>query len=46
MKANLLMDNLFDLESREICDNTVVVMEFNEEPVESMRDLILQFWYQ
>ena len=46
MKANLLLDNLFDLESSEICDNTVAVMEFNKEPVESMRDLILQFWYQ
>ena len=43
MKANLLMDNLFDLESSEICDNTVAVMEFNEEPVESIKDLILNF---
>ena len=46
MKANLLTDNLFDLESGEICDDVSDVIDFGEEPSESIRDLILQFWSQ
>ena len=46
MKANLLMGNLFDLESNEICDDISDVINSDDEPSESIRDLILQFWHQ
>ena len=46
MKANVLMDQMFDIHSGEICDDIVNVVEMPEELVESIRDLILQFWYQ
>ena len=46
MKANLLMDKLFDLESGEICDDVSDVINFDEKSSESIRDLILQFQYQ
>ena len=46
MKANILMDQLFDINSSEICDAIDDIIELSEEPVESIRDLILQFWYQ
>ena len=46
MKANLLMGNLFDLESNEIYDDISDVINSDDEPRESIRDLILQFWYQ
>ena len=46
MKANVLMDQMFDIHSGEICDDIVDVVEMPEESVESIRDLILQFWYQ
>ena len=42
MKANILMDQLFDISSGEICDDIVM----SDESVESIRDLIFQFWYQ
>ena len=45
MKANVLMDQMFDIHSDKICDDIVDVVEMSEEPVESIRDLILQFWY-
>ena len=37
------MDQLVDIDSGEIYDDTV---ELSDEPVESIKDLILQFWYQ
>ena len=46
MKANILMDQMFDIHSGKIYDDIVDVVETSEEPVESIRDLILQFWYQ
>ena len=46
MKANLLMGNLFDLESNEICDDISDIINSDDEPRESIKDLILQFWYQ
>ena len=46
MKANVLMDQMFDIHSGEICDDTVDVIRIPDELVESIRDLILQFWYQ
>ena len=46
MKANVLMDQMFDIHSGELCDDTVNVVEMPEESVEFIRDLILQFWYQ
>ena len=45
MKAKFLMDQLFDLDSSEICDDTDGLVELSDEPVESIKDLILQFWY-
>ena len=41
MKANTLMDQMF-----EICDDITTVVDVSNDPVESVRDLILQFWYQ
>ena len=46
MKANVLMDQMFDIHSGEICDDIGNVFKMSEELVESIRDLILQFWYQ
>ena len=46
MKANVLMDQLFNISSGEICDNVDEVIELSDELVESIKDLILQFWYQ
>ena len=46
MKANGLMDQMFDIHYGKICDDIVDVVEMPKEPEESIRDLILQFWYQ
>ena len=46
MKANVLVDQMFDINSGMICDDIVDVVKMSEEPVESISDLILQFWYQ
>ena len=46
MKANVLMDKLFDISSGEICYDIDDTIELSVEPVESIRGLILQFWYQ
>ena len=46
MKAIVLMDQMFDIHSSEICDNIFYVIKIPDDPVESIRDLILQFWYQ
>ena len=46
MKDNILVDQLFDINSGEICDEIDNVVELSDEPVESIKDLILQFWYQ
>ena len=40
------MYQMFDIHSGEICDDIDDVFDMSEEPVESIRDLILQFWYQ
>ena len=46
MKANILMDQLFDIHSNEICDDIIDIIDMSDMPVESIRDLILQFLYQ
>ena len=46
MKANVLMGQMFDIQSGKICDDVIESVDIFEEPVESIRDLILQFWYQ
>ena len=46
MKANFLMGQMFDIHSGGICDDIGDVFKMSEEPVESIKDLILQFWYQ
>ena len=40
------MDQVFDIHSGKICDDIVDVVKMSKQPVESIRDLILQFWYQ
>ena len=40
------MDEMFEIHSGEICDDIEDVFEMSIKPVESIRDLILQFWYQ
>ena len=46
MKANTLMANLFDIQSNEVCDEISEVLIVEEEPTESLKDLILEFWYK
>ena len=46
MKANTLMANLFDIQSNEVCDEISEVFIVDEEPAESLKDLILEFWYK
>ena len=46
MKANLLMNNLFDVQSGEVCDEISDVFIVDGKPRESLKDLILEFWYQ
>ena len=46
MKANILMDQMFDIHSGEIYDDIVDIIEMPDKPAESIKDLILQFWYQ
>ena len=46
MKANILMANLFDIQSNEVCDEISEVLIVHEEPTESLKDLILEFWYK
>ena len=46
MKANLLINNLFDVQSGEICDEISDVFIVDDKPGESLKDLILEFWYQ
>ena len=36
------MDQMFDIDSGEICDDIVDIIRIPDEPVESIRDLILQ----
>ena len=44
MKANVLMDQMFDIDSGKICDDIVNdIVGMSKEPVESIRDFILQF---
>ena len=43
VKANILMDEMFEIHSGEICDDIEDVLEMSIKPVESIRDLILQF---
>ena len=45
LKANLLMDQLFDLENNKIYDD-VEIINLDNKSNESIRDLILQFWHQ
>ena len=46
MKANILMDQMFDIQSNEICDDVADIIDMSDKPEESIKDLILQFWYQ
>ena len=46
MQANLLMDNLFDLHSGEICDEMLDAFLIDDKPRKSLKDLVLEFWYQ
>ena len=46
MKANTLMDQMFDIQTSEICDDITDMMDALNKPVESIKDLILEFWYQ
>ena len=43
MKANILMDQMFDIQSNEICNDVIDLIDMSDIPVESIRDLILQF---
>ena len=45
-KANLLMNNLFDIESGNICDDITDIFVLEEKHSESIRDPILNFWYK
>ena len=40
------MDQMFDIQTGEIFDDITNIMDATDEPVESIKDLILQFWYQ
>ena len=46
MKANTIMANLFDIQSHEVCDEISEVLVVEEELTESLKDLILEFWYK
>ena len=46
MKANTLMANLFNIQSNEVCDEISEVLIVDVEPIESLKDLILEFWYK
>ena len=46
MKANTIMANLFDIPSNEVCDEIPEVLIVEEELTESLKDLILEFWYK
>ena len=46
MKANTLMANLFDIQYNEVCDEISEVLIVDEEPTESLKDLILELWYK
>ena len=49
MKANCLMANLFDVETGDLCDevsDVLIVTDESNPPAESLRTLILEFWYK
>ena len=46
MKANTLMDQMFNIQMGEVCDDVIDIIDMSEKSAESIRDLILQFWYQ
>ena len=46
MKANTIMANLFGIQSNEVCDEISEVLMVEEVPTESLKDLILEFWYK
>ena len=49
MKANCLMAHLFDIQSGELCDvapEVLTVLDESNPPVESLKSLILEFWYK
>ena len=45
MKANLLMNNLFDVHSGEICDEILDIFIMDDKPRESLKDLILEAFH-
>ena len=46
MKANTIMANLFDIQSNEVSEEISEVLIVEEEPTESLKDFILEFWYK
>ena len=46
MKANILMDQMFDIQTNAVCGDIVDIIDLSDKPAESIKDLILQFWYQ
>ena len=40
------MDQMFDIQTSEICDNIADIRDVSNRSVESIKDLILKFWYQ
>ena len=47
-KANLLLDDLFDISTGEVCDDITDITDLGDEhPIcnESIKELILQFWF-
>ena len=44
IKANTIMASLFDIQYNEVCDEISEVLIVDEEPTESLKDLILEFW--
>ena len=46
IKANTLMDQTFYIQMGEVCDDVIDIIDMSEKSAESIRDLILQFWYQ
>ena len=45
-KANTLRDRMFDIQMDEVCNDGIDIIDMSEKSEETIRDLILQFWYQ
>ena len=40
------MDQMFDIQTNAVCGDVVDIIDLSDKPAESIKDLILQFWYQ